>query len=308
MVDASIAGVAARQHGNITRRQLLDLGLDDSAISYRLRIGRLHRAHRGVYSVGHPPVKPIERAAAAVLACGCDAVLSHGSAASLWGFAKGWRTPFEVSTPTLRRPRAIRTHRSSTLTRPDITKHLGIRVTSPARTLLDCAERLSDAALTRMVNEARLSNYLHLADLAELLERVPRHPSARRLKPFVENPGNPTRSGLEDDFPEFCECHDLPVPEMNARVGGREADAVFWPERLSVELDGYEYHSGRDAFERDRDQDAEALRYGFGTIRITWERIHEDPLREAERLRAILTQRREMLAERSAMLAKRRAV
>jgi hypothetical protein len=73
MVDAGIARVAARQHGNITRRQLLDLGLDDGAIACRLRIGRLHRAHRGVYSVGHPPVKPIERAAAAVLVCGCDA-------------------------------------------------------------------------------------------------------------------------------------------------------------------------------------------------------------------------------------------
>ena len=77
-VDVAIAAVAAKQNGNITRRQLLALGLDDDAISYRVRIGRLYRVFRGVYAAGRRAVTPHERASAAVLACGPGAALSHG--------------------------------------------------------------------------------------------------------------------------------------------------------------------------------------------------------------------------------------
>jgi very-short-patch-repair endonuclease len=87
------------------------------------------------------------------------------------------------------------------------------------------------------------------------------------------------------------------VPEINVRVGGREVDAFFRPEKLIVELDGYDYHGTRDAFERDRDRDADALADGLPTVRITWERIHADPFKEAARLRAILAQRRAILAQ-----------
>jgi hypothetical protein len=93
-IDEVIAQIAAGQNGNITRRQLRALGLGDVAINYRLRIGRLFRINRGVYSVGRPPTTPLEKAAAAVLACGDHAALSHSSAMSLWGFWKRWDLPF----------------------------------------------------------------------------------------------------------------------------------------------------------------------------------------------------------------------
>ena len=76
----AIAAIASKQYGNVTREQLVAAGLDDDAIDYRLKIGRLFRAHRGVYGVGHAPVAPLERAKAAVLACGPGAMLSHSSA------------------------------------------------------------------------------------------------------------------------------------------------------------------------------------------------------------------------------------
>src|SRR5690242_17150407 len=92
-IDAAIAKVAAKQHGNVTRAQLLCLGLDDDGIRYRVKIGRLHRVYRGVYSVGRPPITPQEWASASVLACGSGAALSHGSAMTLWGYWRQWDRP-----------------------------------------------------------------------------------------------------------------------------------------------------------------------------------------------------------------------
>jgi hypothetical protein len=117
-VDQAIAALAAKQRGHVTRGQLLDLGLKPRAIDYRVKVGRLHRVHLGVYAVGHRRPHPMDRAAAAVLACGPMAVLSHGSAASLWGFFRYWEEPFEVTTRTHRRPGGITTPRSEGATLP----------------------------------------------------------------------------------------------------------------------------------------------------------------------------------------------
>jgi predicted transcriptional regulator of viral defense system len=271
------------------------LGVKSDAIAYQVRLGRLHRVHLGVYAVGRPPVTQLERAAAAVLAAGPWAALSHRSAMALWGFAKRWPARLDVTVPAGdRRPKGITVHRSATLHRRDVTTQLGIRVTSPARTVLDCAPPLTDRALTRTVNDALLSNYLKRAHLAELLMRRPRHPAAKRLRTFVPvtKADNPTRSGLEDDFIAFCASFGLPRPKVNTVVGGYEVDAFFEAERLIVELDSWTFHSSRDSFETDRNRDADALANGIGTVRITSERMGKTPSQEAARLRAILQRRR----------------
>ncbi|MGI8902967.1 MAG: type IV toxin-antitoxin system AbiEi family antitoxin domain-containing protein [Solirubrobacteraceae bacterium] len=291
-VDAAIAALAVSQHGNVTRRALIELGVSDDAIAHRIRRGRLHRVHRGVYAVGRPPSSALERAAAAVLAGGPGAALSHGSALTLWGIWKRWEAPLEVVVERDRRPRRIKVHRSRTLARQDLSRHLDIPVTSLARTLLDCSPRLSDRSLARAVNNALLSRWLTRSELAEVLRRHPRCPATERLAPFAITSDSPTRSELEDVFLSFCGQFELPRPRVNTLVMGREVDAYFERERLIVELDGYEYHSNRHAFERDRDRDADAILNGVATVRITWERMTEAPAREAGRLRQILRSRR----------------
>lgn len=286
-LDAAVAE-AASVYGNVGWRQLRGAGLSEGGIRHRVAIGRLYRVHRTVYSVGRPPRTPLERADAAVLACGPGAALSHGSAMTLWEFWKRWDEPFEVIVPADRRPPGIRVHRSRTVNRRDLTVQLGIRVTSPARTIFDTAPRLSDKALKRTVNSALHTLWLHESELIELTRRLNHLPQARRIAPLIGLGGTPTRSGWEDGFPEFCRTHGLPEPVMGALVCGYLVDALFPEQKLIVELDSVEFHHNRVAFEADRERDAETLAHGFGTVRITWERVNA---REAERLQRILDRR-----------------
>jgi hypothetical protein len=289
-IDESIGRVAGRQRGFITRAQLAELGLGPEAIRSRVRMSRLVLIHRGIYALGHAPQAFTDRAYSAVLACGPDALLSHSSAASLWGIYDRWYEPFELIAAWDHRRPGIRIHRAA-LTREDVRRHLGIRVTSPARTIFDIAPRLTDKALTRAVNELRIARRLKLEHLAELTTRLPRHRGASHVRPLIEVPRGPTRSELEDAFVAFIERFGLPRPELNARVAGYEVDALFAAQRVIVELDGYEFHGTRQAFENDRERDAATLAAGFITVRITWERLTQTPEKEADRLNAILAAR-----------------
>jgi hypothetical protein len=291
-VDALIAAIAIRQQINVTRAQLLSLGLDRNAITYRLRVGRLYLAFAGVYSVGRPLLTPLERAAAAVLACGDGAVLSHIAALALWGFIRDWPERLHVTTSANRRPAGITVHRSTTLTRRDKRRHHGIPVTSPARSLLDAAPHLPPQKLRRAVNDALHSPFLNRSHLAEVCLRYPRHPGVKFLAEFVDTADGPTRSTWEDTFVPFCERFGLPRPLINTKVLGYEADAYFEAERLIVELDSWEFHRDRAAFERDRNRDADMLTAQIATVRITWTRISHTPVAEANRLEKILARRR----------------
>jgi hypothetical protein len=291
-VDSAIAELASTQHGLVTHPQLVELGLAIRAIGYRIQTGRLIRLYRGVYAVGHRPVSSHSGALAAVLACGPGAVLSHGSAGTLWGVHSHWRTPLEVTAPSLHRQAGLLVHRSKTITPRDVTVHFGVPVTTPARTLLDLAARLDDAALTRAFNDLRHARYLWPADLGELLDRTRSSRAVSRLRYHVGTAqAAPTRSRPEDDFRAFAARYGLPPYETNAPVAGHEVDVWFAEHRLAVEVDGWDFHNGRAEFERDRDRDADLLAVGIPTLRVTTERLRDRPDREAARLLATLTVR-----------------
>jgi hypothetical protein len=293
LIDRLIAAIAYRQHGNITRRQLLELGLSSTAISNRVRSGLLHPIFRGVYAVGTAPRSPVQRAAAAVLACGSHAALHASSAMALWGFWKRWDQPLEILViKGDRRPRGIRVHRPRAITAGEITTQLGIRVTSPARTIFDITPRLNDKELQRDVNNALHSRFLTKSALAELLGRHPRNPATTRLRYFVTTEGGPTRSDWERAFPAFCERYGLPAPVMSLGAASHTPDAS-WPEPgIVIELDSWSFHNTRVDFETDRDRDLDYLVAGKLPIRITWERLEYMPEREAERLHKIVALRR----------------
>src|SRR2546421_8592558 len=133
-IDRRMSALAGRQRGYVTRTHLLAVGLGPEAIRYRIKSGRLIPDYAGVYAVGHVPTLPQDRAFGALLACGAGAVLSHGTAAAAWGVFKRWEVPLEVTARQIHRRRGIHVHRAA-LERRDTRVQLGLRVTSPARTV-----------------------------------------------------------------------------------------------------------------------------------------------------------------------------
>lgn len=290
--EAAIRSLAGRQAGNISRAQLLGIGLSEGAVDARLRTGALTRRFPGVYALPSARQDAQSLIAAAVLAAGPGAAASHASAAYLWGWLPRWDPPPEVTLAAGdRRPRGVVTHRCRSLQRQDITYQRGIRTTSPARTVLDLAPRLGVRRRMRLVNDALRSRDLRPAALSDVLDRNRCHPGTKLLRPFDEDTANPTRSGFEDDFRAFADRYGLPTPLINTKVDGHEVDAFFPEHGLIVECDGWDFHNDRAAFEDDRERDAAHLEHDNATVRITEQRLTGTPDREAARLHRILSRR-----------------
>lgn len=284
-IAIKISRIADRQYGHVTRQQLLELGVPSQTIVNWARTRRLIRVYAGVYAVGHAQHTALARAMAAVLACGERAVLSHDSAAALWGVRTWPRIP-EVSCALERRRPGIRTHRTETLITKEVRTRQNIRTTSPARTLLDIQDRLTDRQLTRAVNDLRLAEHMRGAELQRLLQ------ASSRVSRLVDPSEAPTRSPLEDRFLAFCKQYGLPRPQVNVMVLGREVDALFEAEKVIVQVDGWKFHSSHSSFEDDREQDAIAAAHGYATFRTTDPRLTNQPATEAELLHRTLRHRR----------------
>ena len=147
-------------------------------------------------------------------------------------------------------------------------------------------------SLRRFINDGRRSGLITIDALDDVVRRFPLHPGAPLLREHLRNPTGPTRSEFEDAFLEFCRRFGLPTPKVNTTAAGFEVDAYFADERLIVELDGWDFHHDRGAFESDRERDATMLALGIATVRITWDRLTGEPEKEAERLLKILRMRR----------------
>ena len=184
-----------------------------------------------------------------------------------------------MTAPTEHRLKEILVHRSR---HPDTTVHYGIRVTTPLRTLVDLADVLAPKRLTRALNEAQVQRLVTLQELTTLLTRYP----GRRTSQLTPERGA-TRSEL-DDFTRLLKRHRLPLPERNQTIAGHEVDAVYREHHLVIELDSRQFHATPRAFEQDRDRDADLLKAGFPTIRITHHRLKHHAIEEARRLGDIL--------------------
>jgi very-short-patch-repair endonuclease len=263
-----------------------------NAIAHRVRTGRLHRIHRGVYSVGHPVLSGNGLFMAAVLACGPGAALSHRAAADHWDiWASANRTvDVTISTRAGRRPRAgIRVHRSA-LPATEVTCHLGIPVTTPARILLDLAAGPSVRRLERMIERLEVLRLFDLDAVMAVLRAHPRRPGGPALAAVLADlrGPEPTRSELERMFLDLCQSAGLPRPRVNTMVGPFEVD-FFWPEqRLAVECDSRTWHGTAAAFERDRDRDARLTAADYRAVRFTYRKVEREPLVVAGRLRELL--------------------
>jgi very-short-patch-repair endonuclease len=269
--DREVLRIAMRQQLLATTAQLAAAGLGRHAIAHRVQTGRFTRYHHGVYLVTPVPA-PFTPHMAAVLACGDSSVLSHHAAAALWGIRE-WHGDIDV-TVTRGQPRSrrgVRVHRAR-LDDRERTRHHGIPITTPARTLRDLAPLIPRRDLDRAVEQA-------------IIMRLPGHAELE-----IEHPPSLTRSEAEARLLELIRAAELPAPLTNVRVHGYEVD-LYWPaHRLVLEVDGFAYHSSRAAFERDRLKDARLAAHGVRVSRVTWRQLAGTPEAVLARLAAALAQ------------------
>jgi predicted transcriptional regulator of viral defense system len=285
--------VAARQNGVIATRQLTECGLNSSAITVRAVRGNLHPVFRGVYAVGHDALTQTAYFTAAVLACGDGAVLSHHAAAAQLGLL-GRRDPRpEVIVPRSagRGIDGIRAHRSQ-LDPHDVRIRCAIRVTTPARTILDVAATKRFKPLRRMVRQALAEQKVSLRQLLDVLRRHPRHPGAAGLRAVIADGPVPTRSDLEDLALDLLDSAGIERPDVNPRLRleGRRIrpDLLFREQRLVIELDSRRWHDDPLTQQDDADKQAILEAHGHRVLRVTWRQIVDHPQQTLRRVRAAL--------------------
>jgi very-short-patch-repair endonuclease len=309
--SATAWDLASRQHGAVSRRQLLALGFSPGAIRHRVKSGRLALVHRGVYIVRTTKIEDRTRWSAAILACGEQALLSHRSAGAVlglveprWPNGSGVR-PVEVRVSAGRHPDhpGIRCHQTAQLamaSSPDagcagMVRHEGLPVTSPVLTLIDLATTLSRPRLERAVNTADRLALITPERLRSALAGWIGQPGAPALRSLLDaDTFALTDSELERQFLAIAASAGLSKPRTGARLNGYKVD-FFWPRLgLVVETDGLAYHRTAISQSRDLRRDQAHALAGLTCLRFS----HSQVFRESADVRRTLSAVAERLAGR----------
>lgn len=294
--DRGIAELARRQYGLVSRGQLLHQGWTKEEIDWRVRAGRMHRVHDGVYAVGHKVMPRQGLWMAAVLASGPEALLSHQTAAALWGIRGYSGGVIHVIVPhKSTSTKRIRRH-FSLVPADERAEHERIPVTSAHRTIFDLAASEDADSVVAMIKEAEYLNRWDRLSLPDLLERYPGKRGSRNirfaLERLEEEPAGRRRSWLEERFAPFLRRHHLPLPRFNDWIllGPKRYQVdCHWPDLRQIgELDGWEGHSTRSAFQDDRARDRALRVAGYSVIRLTWAQLDSEPTQVAADLRTLL--------------------
>ena len=213
----------------------------------------------------------------AVLAEAATTMLSHPSAATLWGIASvsSFRSRVVQAASLPARHRASPEH----LPADGITQRNRIPVTTIPRTLFDLAKTIPrPRGLERAMNKAETQRLLHNLSLPSprpLPRRsgTPPPPFAPLLAARPAAGATVTRSELEVRFLEFVDELGFPIPQTNQWIEGFEIDCLWREQRLAVELDGRAFHDTLQAYERDRERDRLLQAAGWRPIRVTWRQL-----------------------------------
>lgn len=287
-----IAGLAEGQHGVVSRRQLRSAGIAGHTVDGRVRANWLLPICPGVFAVGRQATSDESVWTAAVLGTGTGACLAGRSAACLWGMLK-WngevdvvrsdsRVPpvFRMGKPGLDVERSVRVHRSSRMSAREVTSRRGIAVTSVIETLHTLAGKLPEDRLSACFNEADRLGLLDDEVLHDWLRGPSRRKGTGHLRCLIRTrlpETGATRSELESMFLELCLEGGLPMPQVNSIVEGFEVDCHWPSSRLVVELDGFEFHRGRMAAEKDLRRDSLLKRRGYAVHRLTYGMVRREP-------------------------------
>jgi predicted transcriptional regulator of viral defense system len=290
--------LAAAQNGVVTLEQLEGLGLTEDAVMKQVERGRLHRIHQTVYSLTPRVMTQRGMFMAAVLACGPGAVLSHRSAAYLWGLVDSWEPPIDVTAPNRRgrSPDGVAAHRDGSLQPIDKTTRHGVPCTTVARTILDYAGVEPELKVRKAIAQGEILRILDQAKLRSLLRRSRRRRGVARLRLILDTIHPQTkrsRSELERLFLEMCAKREVPEPEVNiwlpAPDGERyQADFLWRDQGLIVEADSRRFHDTDSAFVADRKRRQQLELAGWRVSQCAWEEVEREPRRLALTVRGLI--------------------
>lgn len=289
-LEAAIVAMAERQWGLLRRDDLRALGLGAKAIAYRVRTGRLHLLHPGVYALGHTALPRKAQFLAAVWWCGGDAALAGRSACAFYGWEQedmDHPPPIHVTTTRYRRSRpGVEVHQTRRLALADVlTFERLLRVTDAARTLIDRADRLAYPALRGLADQLR-----ELPErLLEAHADLPGRAGWRRTELLLHSEDARARSALERRCTAYLRHWRLPQPDdRNIMIAGCQADCVYVRPRILLELDSRAHHQRRAEMLEDRTRDRRYRRAGWTPIRVMWEELEPGEPAVAEELRDLL--------------------
>jgi very-short-patch-repair endonuclease len=279
--DAAMAAIAGRQRTIVAHDQLLAIGCGRRTIARWLNRGRLHPVFHRVYSVVSGDLPPLAREQAALLACGERVFLSHHTAAAIWGLQRTFPTEIDVSVVGRRcdSRKGIRVHRIKAIDQGQVRREQGLWVSSPARAVLEIAATASDRELTRAIDQGLADRLFTPRELEDVLAANRPCRGAARLTGIL---GDPTatavsRSRREKALLRLIREAGLPMPDTNVPFGRFELDFLWRREGLVVELDGYNFHRGPDAFRRDREKELAVRNAGLEMLRFTGDQVLKQP-------------------------------
>lgn len=283
-----IADTATSQGGVVSLDQLREEGVSRRRAAERADTGKLHRIHRGVYTVGHRSITRHTHLRAALLACGEGAVISHATAAAFHRLFDEWPHFVDVTVPVEagRKIDGIRCRRCRYPQPEEVEVSHGIAVTTLARTLVDLAGILDLSALRKVVGRAAIRRKLDLQAIDVAIYNAKGRRGLKKLELALLH--YRTKDGkvpdVRSDFetlvlPQLLDM-ELPRPSTNAPIhidGERFLVDFLWErERVIVETDGRETHETPTAFQDDRRRDQFLAAAGYRVLRVTWNQIHGD--------------------------------
>jgi very-short-patch-repair endonuclease len=281
----------------VTIRQLVEAGISDSAVSREVAEARLHPVFPGVYSVGHRYLSPQGRLLAATLACGSGSVVSHGTAAWLYGLSSWKPEEIDVIAP-IEAGRKIAGIRRRFVPPPggrEVWRRGGVPLTSPARTIVDCSGS-DPEGIAAAIEQASVLGLLDIGAIDRVLDG-PRRRGAKRLRRAIEpwrryKPGIKIRSRMEAKLlPRLTEAA-LPIPQTNVplRLAGKtfEVDFLWRAEKVVVEADGGRFHDNPAAGSRDSDRNHALTAAGYEIPRLGWEDLRDRPEATMRELASLL--------------------
>lgn len=278
-----MARIAAGQRTLVRTDQLAACGLDKDAVAHRVASGWLHPVFHTVYSVGCGVLPPMALELAALLACGKSSLISHRSAAFVWGLIKEAPAQVEVSVVgrECRSRKGINVHRIQAIDERELRRHEGLWISSPARALLEIAAILPRHGLGDAVGEGIGGRLVNRAQIEATLARNRGRRGSARLAEVSgdEDAMTITRSRAEKAFLKLMRESGLPMPQANQRLGRYVPDFMWRQQRLIVEIDSYTFHGGPNGFDSDHDKDLVYREAGFDVLRPTRSHVINEPMR-----------------------------